>query len=312
MQGKSWIFVALVVVQAVIYGAGNVIMKVAYADITPLWCSAIRFGLAFAVFALLFGGRIVAELRRAGVRAWLPSGLCMAGSFIGCGVAVDMTTATNAAFFVALPMLFTPVLALVALKRAYRPSTMVLQAAVLVGLYLLCCNAGSLSIGAGEMVGLASSACFAGALVLGERGLGKVDAVAMSASQIGVTFLLSLVGALVFEPLPAVSSVAPISWVAIAFLALVGTCLAFFMQNTALTRVPSATVSVILCGEPVFTALFSALVLGEYLTGIGIAGAAIIVACTVCATLLDSRKGSTVEEDGNANEGARALAPSAQ
>lgn len=131
----------------------------------------------------------------------------------------------------------------------------------------------------------------AAALVLSERDLSganaHVDAKGLSTTQTGVTFAFALVGALAFEPMPAFVQVSTVSWAAIAFLALFGTCLAFFLQNTALAHLPSATVSVVLCAEPVFTATLSAIVLGEYLGAMGIAGAAIVVACTVAATLLD-------------------------
>lgn len=290
---RTWMFVMLVVLQTAIYGAANVVMKVAYADIPPLWCTALRFGIAFAVFMALFGRNIGSQLRCAGLRAWLPSSLCMGATFITSSLSVNLTSATNAGFFIALPMLFAPAFALVLMRRAYRPSVVALQLAVLVGLYLLCCNGGALSIGPGELVGLASSAFFAAALVLSERDLGNanahVDAKGLSATQTGVTFVFALVGALIFEPTPAFAEVPAISWAAIAFLALFGTCLAFFLQNTALAHLPSATVSVVLCAEPVFTAVLSTIVLGEYLSAMGIVGAAIIVACTVAATLLDER-----------------------
>ncbi len=290
---RTWMFVMLVVLQTAIYGAANVVMKVAYADIPPLWCTALRFGIAFAVFMVLFGRNIGSQLRCAGMRAWLPSSLCMGATFITSSLSVNLTSATNAGFFIALPMLFAPAFALVLMHRAYRPSVVALQLAVLVGLYLLCCNGGVLSIGPGELVGLASSAFFAAALVLSERDLGNanahVDAKSLSATQTGVTFVFALAGALIFEPTPAFAEVPAISWAAIAFLALFGTCLAFFLQNTALAHLPSATVSVVLCAEPVFTAVLSTIVLGEYLSAMGIVGAAIIVACTVAATLLDER-----------------------
>lgn len=288
---KSWMFVLLVVLQTAIYGTANVVMKVAYSDIPPLWCTALRFGIAFFVFMLLFGRDIGSQLRCAGLRAWLPSSIFMGAAFITSGLSVNLTSATNAGFFIALPMLFAPAFALVLIRRPYRLSVAVLQIAVLVGLYLLCCNGGALAIGPGELVGLASSACFAAALVLSERDLSganaHVDAKGLSATQTGVTFTFALVGALAFEPMPAFVQVSTVSWAAIAFLALFGTCLAFFLQNTALAHLPSATVSVVLCAEPVFTAALSAIVLGEYLGAMGIAGAAIVVACTVAATLLD-------------------------
>ena len=78
------------------------------------------------------------------------------------------------------------------------------------------------------------------------------------------------------------------TWAAVAFLAIAGTCLAFWLQNKALAHIPAATVSVILCSEPVVTAIISFFVLGEVLSMMGVLGAAIIVGCTVAATLLDS------------------------
>lgn len=288
-QGKNMVFAAFVVVQAIFYGADNVVMKVAYDEISPLWCQTLRFGLAFVLFMLLFGKQIVAGLRKSSPRVWLPVGVVYAVAFITSALAVDMTSATNAGFFISLPMLFTPVIALVLMRRTYRLSTVVLQVAVLAGLYLLCCNGGALSFGMGEFVGLGSSALFALGIVLSERGLDEIGPAAMSAVQTGGAFLFSLGGAVATEQAPAFAEISLGAWGAVAFLAIAGTCLAFWLQNKALAHIPAATVSVILCSEPVVTAIISFFVLGEMLSVMGIAGAAIIVGCTIAATLLDSR-----------------------
>ena len=102
---KKWLFIALVVLQTVIFGFGNVLTKIAYSDITPLWCLVLRFSLALVVFGALFGRRIVRQLRQISVRSWLPAAVCMALSYIACNVALDLTTATNVGFLVALPPL---------------------------------------------------------------------------------------------------------------------------------------------------------------------------------------------------------------
>ena len=61
------ICIASVVLQTVIFGSGSAFTKLAYESISPLWALAIRFGLASAVFAVLFGPRIV---RGCAARAW--------------------------------------------------------------------------------------------------------------------------------------------------------------------------------------------------------------------------------------------------
>ena len=116
---KRWAFIVLVVLQTVIFGFGNVLTKIAYSDITPLWCLVLRFSLAFAVFSVLFGRRIMRELRRVRVRAWLPAAVCMALSYIACNAALDLTTATNVGFLVALPVVFAPLLSSLVNRKRY-------------------------------------------------------------------------------------------------------------------------------------------------------------------------------------------------
>lgn len=100
-----------VVVQTVIFGFGNVITKFAYESVTPLWCMILRFGLALAVFALIFGLRMVRELRGAKLDDWAPAAACLAVGYIACNLALDVTTATNVGLLAVLPVVFAPFIA---------------------------------------------------------------------------------------------------------------------------------------------------------------------------------------------------------
>ena len=203
------ICIASVVLQTVIFGSGSAFTKLAYESISPLWALAIRFGLASAVFAVLFGPRIVRGLRGARLGDWLPAALCMAASYISCNVALDLTTATNVGFLMALPVVFTPILAAVVLRRRYRLVHLPFQVAVVGGLYLLCSSGGSFTFGWGELCGLLTAVSLAGALVFGERGLARMDVVTVSATQIFATFAFSLAGALLFDQPLDVAAVPP-------------------------------------------------------------------------------------------------------
>ena len=147
-RSKRWPYVACVVLQTVIFGSGNAITKMAYESITPMWCLAIRFGLAALVFAIFFGPRIVRQLKGARIGAWMPAALCMALAYLTCNVALDLTTATNVGFLVALPVVFAPLLSCLVNRRRYPLAFLPFQAAVVVGLYLLCSNGGAPSFGA--------------------------------------------------------------------------------------------------------------------------------------------------------------------
>lgn len=285
-----WPFVAFVIVEVVIFGSGSAVTKFAYESITPLWCLAVRFGLASLVFVLFFGRRMYGRLRGVRMRSWLPAAVCMALSYLFCNVALDLTTATNVGFLVALPVVFAPLLTSLVQRTRYPRGVIPFQLAVAVGLYLLCSQGGSLSFGVGEAMALASSVALAGALVFGKQALAELDAVTVAGSQIVVSFVLCLGCALAFEEPVNIAAVQPVAWGIIAFLALLSTCLTFFLQSVALDRLSSTTVSLLLTGEPVFTALFAYLWLGETLSVMGLAGAAVIVVTVIAATYADGRK----------------------
>ena len=290
-----WPFVAFVIIEVIIFGSGSAVTKFAYDSITPLWCLAVRFGLASVVFLAFFGRSMATRLRTVRVRVWLPQALCMALSYLCCNVALDLTTATNVGFLVALPVIFAPLLATVAERTRYPRAIIPFQVGVAAGLYLLCSQGGSLAVGPGEVLALGASVALAGALVFGKQALAQLDAVSVAGTQIVVAFALCLGCALALEPPVNFAAVQPVAWGIIAFLALFSTCLAFFLQSAALDRLSSTTVSLLLTGEPVFTALFAYWWLGETLSATGLVGAGLIVATVIAATYVDGRADTPVE-----------------
>lgn len=284
MKNKKWLYAACIVLQGLIYGLGNVLTKFAYESITPFWCLTIRFGLATVIFLLFFGATIIRELKTADLSWWLPAGLCMALGYITCNVALDLTTATTVGFLMALPVIFAPFFALVILKAPYRLKYLPIQILVVLGLYLFCSNGGNFSFGWGEALSLFTSIAVAGAFVFGERGLKNLSIATVSATQTCLTFLLSLIGAITLEPGLNWGAVSPTAWWIILYLALPCTCLAFALQNIALTGISSTMVSVLASSEPILTAAIAWVVLGETLNGQGLIGAALILICIVAAT----------------------------
>ena len=76
----------------------------------------------------------------------------------------------------------------------------------------------------------------------------------------------------------------------ILYLALACTLLGYLLQNKALEGISSRTVALLQCTAPVLTAFFSFFLLGETLSLMGLIGAAIILACVVAETLVDTRE----------------------
>lgn len=154
---------------------------------------------------------------------------------------------------------------------------------MIVGLYLLCCGgeSGSFTFGIGEVLGLVCALALAAALVFSERSLPGIDPVSMATAQATVTGVLCLTAALIFDDAAVLPQVTTTAWLVVAYLALTCTCLSYVLQNTALTRLSSYTVSLLQCTQPILTTACSYLLLRERLTAVGLTGAAIIVACVV-------------------------------
>ena len=121
-EKKEWgtlPYALLILLQSVLYGFGNPLSKIGFESITVLWCLGIRFSGAAALMLLLFGRRTVRTLRAAPLKVWLPCSLAMAAAYASYNMALQFTTATNVGFLMSLPVLFTPALARLVLKRPY-------------------------------------------------------------------------------------------------------------------------------------------------------------------------------------------------
>lgn len=284
---KKPIYVLFILLQSLVYGIGNPITKIAYDSISPLWLLATRFCLAFAVIMLLFGKTVVSDLKKTSWKLWLPSSLCCAGAYISCNIALNMTTATNVGFIDTLPVLFAPILTVLFMRRKYNLRKIPIQLLAIAGLFLLCCNGGAFSFNAGDWIALFGAVCLAGVLVFGEKAMEQMEVISITALQVGVTAVLGLGGALMFDQISALASVQPVAWAVMAYHALFCTVLAYFLQNSAVNVLSANTVSMLQCTQPIFTAAVSFAVLGESLGFVGMIGGAVIIA----ALLLESKVG---------------------
>lgn len=285
-SGKKFGWPALLMVlQSVIYGFGDPISKIAF-DVVPVYSMmTVRYTIAFAAAFILFRKRIVETLRTVPVRAWLIPGICIGLSYVLNNVALSMTEATSVAFLRSLSVVITPAFAFLIYRRRYRPGLILIQILVLPGLYLLCVHGGLSGFGAGEIITLAAAAMTAAALVSSKQYLEMVEPASMTALMAGCSALMAAIGSFAVEGGIHLEAADTKVWLIILYLALACTLLGYLLQNLALTRISDREVALIQTLCPVMTAFFSFILLGEKLSGAGIAGALIIIACVVAASL---------------------------
>lgn len=285
-------YMGFILLQSVIYGFGNPLTKIAFESITPFWSLSVRFTIAFIVFMLFFGRRIIGSLKSVEPKVYLPAGICMATAYITCNLALSWTSATNVGFLMSLPVIFAPILALLIYKVKYRLIHIPVQIVVIIGLYLLCFDGEKLVFGKGEITALITAISIAGALVFGEESLKQLDAVAVSAVQAGITALISLPCALIFENTEILVHVTIPAWLVVLYLAIFCTNIAYMLQNSALKYISASTVSMLQCTQPILTAIISYLLLREKLSTLGIIGAAIIIVCIIAENIITTKEQS--------------------
>lgn len=285
-------YMGFILLQSVIYGFGNPLTKIAFKSITPFWSLSVRFTIAFIVFMLFFGRRIIGSLKSVEPKVYLPAGICMATAYITCNLALSWTSATNVGFLMSLPVIFAPILALLIYKVKYRLIHIPVQIVVIIGLYLLCFDGEKLVFGKGEITALITAISIAGALVFGEESLKQLDAVALSAVQAGITALISLPCALIFENTEILVHVTIPAWLVVLYLAIFCTNIAYMLQNSALKYISASTVSMLQCTQPILTAIISYLLLREKLSTLGIIGAAIIILCIIAENIITTKEQS--------------------
>lgn len=279
MQGRKYI--VFILIQSLVYGIGNPLTKIAFESITPLWCLTFRFILALGVFLAIGGRKTISELKHAPAASYLPAGICMALAYIFCNLALNWTSAVNVGFLMSLPIIFVPILEKFVLKKPYPLPFLLIQSAVLLGLYLLCSNGGSFVFKSGDILAVLTAVMIAGALVFGEKSLRSLSVISISTVQVGITALLSTAGALFFDSINLIPQITTQAWLVVLYLAIFCSCLAYALQNEALKHLQSATVSLLQCTQPIMTALVSFLLLNEKLTATGMSGGLIIIICLI-------------------------------
>jgi drug/metabolite transporter (DMT)-like permease len=264
--------IALVAVTAV-WGGTFVVVQDAVEQMPVLPFLFWRFVLACGVLALL-RPRAVAALSPEKRRHGLLLGLLLGAGYVLQTFGLLHTSATVSGFITGMFVVFTPLIGWLVLGQPVAPTVWFAVGLATAGLALISLN--GFAMGVGELLTLGCAALFGGHIV----GLGHwstaSDAYGLTVLQLGVVAALCLLA----SPLQGGLALPPNAgvWVAIGFLALAATALAFLAQTWAQTHMSAPRAAIVLTLEPVFAGIFGVTVGGDDLTGRILAGGACIVA----------------------------------
>jgi drug/metabolite transporter (DMT)-like permease len=282
----------LLLLTAAIWGAAFSAQRSGMESIGPFAFNAVRYAVgALSVLPLLLFSRYRA--RRAG-----PSGgprprlrlklayVGITGAVLFCGTSLQQaglvtTTAGNAGFITALYVVLVP---LVGIAFGKRSGKLIWVGAVLAlaGLYILSVGSG-FTVSRGDLLELVGAIFWTfHILVVGRFGT-RMDGLELAVGQFLTASVLSLAGALAFEPRAFAGTLS--AAVPILYGGVCSTGIAFTLQIFAQKEAHPAHASIIMSLESLFAAIGGIILLGEPLTGRLAIGGALMLAGTIISQL---------------------------
>jgi drug/metabolite transporter (DMT)-like permease len=284
----------LLLLTPLVWGATFPGAKIAlrHLEVLPFMAWTRALGLASIVLLLPLGGGAGAVSRRALIRATWPGALL--GALMFCGYLLQTeglarTTATNAGFITGLYVVFTPIIAASAFRARIRRAAWRAVIVSLAGLTLLSVHdLGHVRLHAGDLLVLAGAVAWAGHIAAVGHLSRRSSPMALALSQMGFTALFHLIAALP-SGLATSHALSSDVWPLLLLAGVLGSGVGFTLQVVAQRRLSAARAVVLLAGESLFSAAFSAVWIGERLSAHQWVGAALVLVAMAYSELTSRR-----------------------
>ncbi|MGQ9558457.1 MAG: DMT family transporter [Desulfurispora sp.] len=281
-----------------VWGTTFVVVQNVLSDIGPYYFLAIRFTLACILLALLFR-RQLKQLDLSYAVAGLVTGTVLFGGYAFQTIGLKYTTAANSGFITGLCVVFVPVI-----LSLYRRKIPPLPLAA--GVLLAAAGLGLLSLGDrfdinyGDVLTFFCAIGYALHILAVAHYTRFYNPELLTILQLAAVAIFSTLCAGILETPP--PTLTPRVWLALLVTAVLGTALAFLIQNKVQKFTSPVHTAVIFTAEPVFAALTAYLVNGEQFTVRKLAGCALILT----GMLLCELKGSDSKPPQDSQECASA------
>ncbi|WP_329242158.1 DMT family transporter [Actinoallomurus sp. NBC_01490] len=282
---------------AIIWGSSYVVMQVVGEHTPAAAFLMLRFVCALPAIALL-ALKTLRELTWNEVLTGTFFGTLLYGILIQETVGVRYTSAANAGFLITVSVVLIPALERVISGRKQLLIVYAATASALIGCGLLLLSDG-FRPHSGDFIILGAAMVRATQITLfGRQTAGRRQSlVNLTLIEFVVVALLAGLTAVVSgEPLVStITSTRPSAWLLIAYLGVMGTSFAFFVQLRSARASSSTRVGLILSTEPVFSALFAVAVAKDTLTPLQVIGGTLIVVSAAVGRMYEGRERPATE-----------------
>ncbi|HRW34162.1 MAG TPA: DMT family transporter [Thermotogota bacterium] len=267
--------IAYLLLVTLIWGTTFPLQKFFLVDVSPFAFNAIRFWLA-ALFSLFFAKKHV-------VKEAMLLGLVFGVAYLTQTWGITLTTASKSGFLTSLYIIIVPLFAFLLEGEKINGFQKIGFPVAIIGSYFM---AGGISgLNAGDLLNIVCGVLFALHVVLVTKASKKMDEMSLLTVQFATAALINTIAGLSGKwalPLP-VLSVA-------CYLALFPTLLALIIQLKYQKQVGSNITALIFVGEPIFSALFAVMFIGERMSVMQTIGALMLVSAILFASLEKKRQ----------------------
>ncbi|ERS37822.1 hypothetical protein HMPREF1275_00254 [Propionibacterium sp. KPL1844] len=266
---------AALLLMAMLWGSTLIVMKNAYAHMDPASLLSSRFIMAALAFGIVFPKAWKASWKT--IRSGVVLGLLFGAGQILQALGLTGTTASVNGFITGLYVVITPLLAALFLGRKVTKPVWVAVGFATVGLGSLAIDPSALStgLGTGELLTFLGAVAYASHIVATGKFATPNNVASLGLYQ---TLTIAVMTTLFAAPDGIILPSGISDWTAIAYLGIICGTVTVFLQSWAQTRVDATRSAVIMCTEPMWSAVFAVGIAGEVFTGQMILGAIAIMA----------------------------------
>lgn len=262
---------------AIIWGSGFVANNMALMTMTPLQILCLRFFIGAVLMGAIAFKRFK-NIRKQEIIAGIILGILLFTAFVAQTFGLKYTTPSKNAFLTATNVVIVPFIAFLLHKKKVDRYSTVGAVMAITGIGILSLR-GNLSLSFGDALTLLCALGFAFHIFYTGQFAQKYDVLVLTALQMLVAFLLSLI---VILPVEGINlTVSGNGLMSVIYLGVFSTTIAFFLQTVAQKYTSETKAAVILSMESVFGTLFSILIVHEKITERMIAGCLLILAAVL-------------------------------
>lgn len=283
MTRKTWMADGILMLTAIIWGTGFVVMKNTLDSVPPAAIIAIRYTIAAMLTAVLFRRHLVG-IRRGDVARGALVGLLLALAYIVQTIGLNYTTAGKNAFLTTVYVLLVPFGSWLIFGQKLGRRNFLAAGLMLAGIGCLSLDGESGGLNIGDLLTILCGVFYAAHIMAVERCQRRTNTYALIVLQFAFAAAFAAGYHLLFErSLPVRFSAGTVG--SLLYLSVFSTTIAMSLQNIGQSMAPASHASILLSLESVFGALASCIFLGEAVTVRMLLGFAVIFAALVVNSL---------------------------